>query len=59
MKKQKKENQEQQPDKEKEIREEEYTDQGTVYEEDDRQLYPKIKEEKGIETGKEGNEPDL
>ncbi len=45
--------------REKDLKEQEYTDKGTIYEEDEFQQYPEVRDEKGIEAGKERNERKL
>jgi hypothetical protein len=47
------------PAREKDLKEQEYTDQGTAYEEDEFQQYPEVKEEKGVGSGKEENKKPL
>jgi len=46
-------------EKEKDLKEQEFTDHGTVFEEDEFQQYPEVRDEKGIEAGKESNERKL
>jgi len=46
-------------DKEKDLKEQEYTDHGTIHEDDEFQQYPEVRDEKGIEAGKERNERKL